>query len=57
MDTSDSMDSTETQSGWSVAPASEEIVVIRLLEGESDNVISETSGRVAKNSTEISRYM
>ena len=41
------INSTEAQSGWSVAPAREEIALLRLLGGESNNVISETNGRVS----------
>ena len=47
MGTSDSMDSTETQSGQTAAPVEEEIALLKLLGGESDNVISETNGRVS----------
>ena len=47
MDTSDSMDFTETQSERCVASAREEIAFLRLLGKESGNVISETNGRVS----------
>ena len=47
METSDSMDSTETQLGRSIAPAREEIIVMRLLVGESIDVIREKSGRIS----------
>ena len=47
METSDSMDSTETQSGWSLASAREEIVAMRLLGGVPVGIILETSGRVS----------
>ena len=47
MDTSDSMDSIETQSERYVASARKEIALLRLFGRESDNVISETNGRVS----------
>ena len=47
MGTSDSMDSPETQSGQTATPVGEEIALLKLLGGESDNVISETNGRVS----------
>ena len=47
IETPDSMDSTETQSGWSIPSAREEIAATRLLGGESVEVILEKSGRVS----------
>ena len=40
MGTFDSMDSAETQLGRSAAPTREEIALLRLLGGESGNVIT-----------------
>ena len=47
MRSSDSMDSTETQSGRSVSTVREEIVLLRMIGGESDNVISKANGSIS----------